>query len=362
MAKCVLLLFVILCGFLIADSRYVGGYYFSSASNTLKISDINPDLLTHIYYAFVAVNADGSVTIQNEKKGFVKPLAELKNSNPDLKLLFCLVTSDGSFTKVAANETLRAALIKNSYQLLVDYNYDGIDIDWEFPTSSDLENFSALLKEFSEEFKKYDYLLTAAVNPIPTKSYGYDVPVMAKYLDIINIMTYDFYGSWSAHTGLHSGLYPSSLDNAYEKKYLNVESSIKNWANAGASKDILAVGIPFYGRSFKLKDASNHGIHDLINGTVSPSTPTYLQIVKNYNDYNTVWDEEQQGYYKYLDTTWVSYDEERSVQLKAAYCVEQGVKGIFTWHLGADDVQGEYSGVKQTLLQAMNDGLNIARK
>ncbi|KAF7265578.1 hypothetical protein GWI33_021032 [Rhynchophorus ferrugineus] len=360
MTKYVLLLLAILWGFFVTESHYVGGYYYSSV--TMKISDINPNLLTHIYYAFVTVNADSSVTIQNERKGLVKPLAELKDSNPDLKLLFSLVNNNGSFTKVASNETLRASLIKNCYQLLEKYNYDGIDFDWEFPSLADIVNFSALLKEFSEKFKKHNYLLTAAVNPIPTRSYGYDVPEMAKYLDIINIMTYEFYGSFSAHTGLHSGLYPSSLDSAYEKKYLNIESAIKNWANAGAPKNLLAVGIPFYGRSFNLKNASNHGIHDPINGIARPSSPSYLQVMKNYSDYNTVWDEEQQGYYKYLNTTWVSYDNDRSVRLKAAYCVEQGVKGIFTWNLGLDDVHGEISGVKQTLLQAMNDGLNKAKK
>lgn len=91
-------------------------------------------------------------------------------------------------------------------------------------------------------------------------------------------MTYDYYGSWSNTTGEHSPLYPSSLDSDYERKYLNINASIHNWVEAGAPKSILALGIPFYGRTFTLADPLVNGIHAPSTGGGSPLAPTYYQV------------------------------------------------------------------------------------
>ncbi|XP_030753416.1 acidic mammalian chitinase-like [Sitophilus oryzae] len=348
-------LVVLICSMVTTESKYIGGYYASSALRTLDVSDINPFLLTHIYYAFVTVYSNGTLSIQNEAKGFVEPLAELKSINPDLKVLFTLVQTNKSLSDVVSNKDLRTTLIQNGYDLVKKYNYDGIDIDWEYPSSKDKDNFMVFLQELSEEFHKHNYLVTAAVCAIPTAKYGYNVSEMAKYLDVINIMTYDFYGAWSAHTGLNSGLYASSLDSGYEKKYLNVNTSVNNWVSSGTPKNILAFGVPFYGRTFNLTDPSSHGIHSKSKGAGKIKTPTFYQIEKYFADYTDVWDDEQKGYYKYLNSTWLSYDEQKSVALKTKYACDQGLKGLFVWHLGADDVKGEISGVNQTLLQTIND-------
>lgn len=74
-------------------------------------------------------------------------------------------------------------------------------------------------------------------------------------------MTYNFYGPWSNHTGQNSPLYPSSLDSNYERNNLNVNVSVTNWINAGASPKKINLGMAFYGRSYTIPNGTEPGLH-----------------------------------------------------------------------------------------------------
>lgn len=348
---------VVGCG--LVDSRYVGAYFYSATTRVAKAEDLNPHLLTHLYYAFLLVNDNGTFTIQNENLGFAEDLAGLKKVNPDLKVLFSLSNVNKSFSTVVADKNLRETFIQNALDLIKKYNYDGLDFDWEFPQDQDKENFISLLNETYTVFKKYNLLLTAAVRSIPIyNNTGYNVPEMSKYLNIINIMTYDYYGSWSSTTGQNSPLFASALDSAYERKYLNINASINNWVVAGASKSQLAMGLPFYGRTFTLKNPENHGVHAPSMGGGSPPSPTYYLILKNYKNYTTEWNDEQKSPYKYSGSTWLAYEDERSIEIKAKFAKEHDLAGVFIWQIAGDDIYGEFCNKKQCLLQTINDALD----
>lgn len=51
------------------SAEYIGGYYWSGALKTVEPHELNANLLTHLYYAFLNINMDGSFTIQQEDKG-----------------------------------------------------------------------------------------------------------------------------------------------------------------------------------------------------------------------------------------------------------------------------------------------------
>ena len=74
----------------------------------------------------------------------------------------------------------------------------------------------------SEAFKPKGYLVSAAVSAGKTTiDDAYDVPTLGQYLDFINVMSYDFKGSWDSKTGHHSQLYQHSQDS---KDYTNTVS------------------------------------------------------------------------------------------------------------------------------------------
>ncbi|XP_066245084.1 acidic mammalian chitinase-like isoform X2 [Euwallacea similis] len=340
----------------LVHGKYIGAYYWSGAVKTFEPENINATLLTHLYYAFLDVNDDASLTIQEEEQGFVPRLFSLKEKNPDLKLLFSVVNKNGSFSKVVASAELRQKFVKNAYDMVTQQKYDGLDFDWEFPKDADKENFVSLLKEISTEFKRNNYLVTAAVRAIPIyNNTGYIVPEIVKYLDIINVMTYDYYGAWSNTTGENSPLYPSSLDRPYEREYLNINASMNNWVKAGAPKTLLAMGIPFYGRTFTLTDPEQHDVHSPSSGGSTPLAPTYYQILENYQNYTTVFNKEQASNYKYSGTTWLAYDNEHSIKIKTKYAKDHALMGVFIWHVGGDDIDGKFSSRRQPLLQTINE-------
>jgi chitinase len=67
---------------------------------------------------------------------------------------------------------------------------------------SDKSSFSDLVRELSAAFKPRNLLLSSAVSPNKRViDAGYDVPVLAKYLDWIAVMTYDYHGQWDKKTG-----------------------------------------------------------------------------------------------------------------------------------------------------------------
>lgn len=50
---------------------------------------------------------------------------------------------------------------------------------------------------------------------------------ISKYLDFINVMTYDFHGQWERQVGHNSPLYPLESATSYQKKLTVVSKSVK---------------------------------------------------------------------------------------------------------------------------------------
>ncbi|KAL1512589.1 hypothetical protein ABEB36_002158 [Hypothenemus hampei] len=247
--------------------------YYSSynAYNGITPEKFDAHLCTHINYAFILLNEDGSLKVADKDMDVDQKLylrvTGMKERNSNLKVLLSVggYSVSAAFKGIASDPNKRAIFVKSSLSYLETYNFDGLDIDWEYPEEEDRETYILLLKELKEAFEAKGYLLTAAVNS-KLEQHAYNLADMLKYLDFINIMCYDFYGSWSDYTGQNSALYASSVETAAEKRSLNVEAAANKWVTAGAPKSKLAIGTAFYGRSFTLSNPNNHGIHAPITG------------------------------------------------------------------------------------------------
>ena len=107
-------------------------------------------------------------------------------------------------------------VIRNLLSLSFRYNFDGVDLDWEYPASrgsppADRHRFSLLCQEFRSSFEneaattgKERLLIIAAVAAgYAFVAQAYEIPEIAKSLDWINLMAYEFHGSWERETGIH---------------------------------------------------------------------------------------------------------------------------------------------------------------
>jgi chitinase len=76
------------------------------------------------------------------------------------------------------------------------------DQDRTLSNPADKQNFIELIRELHTAFKPYGFVLSAVTSAgKPTIDRAYNLPEMSKYLDMINLMTYDFDGAWERQTG-----------------------------------------------------------------------------------------------------------------------------------------------------------------
>lgn len=106
--------------------------------------------------------------------------------------------------------------------------------------------------------------------------------ISLRYLDLINVMSYDYHGAYDMVTGQTSPLYASNVDT---NRQLNQDSSINAWISAGASPEKLLMGVALYGRSFTLSNVNNYKVGAPSSGpgsagpyTLESGTLSYLEV------------------------------------------------------------------------------------
>jgi len=338
--------------------------YYSSWSyyDGVKPEDLDANLCTHLNYAFITIWEDGNLKVEDDeldiKDGLFKRVTSLKKKNPKLKVLLSVGGADSGsiFKKIAKDSAKRGAFVGSSTYFLSEYNFDGLDVDWEYPEEADRANYITLLKELKQAFDPHGWLLTSAVSS-DVEDHGYNIADMVKYLDFINLMTYDFYGPWSQYTGQNSALYAASVESSWEKDHLNLAAAANNWVKAGVPKNKLTVGTGFYGHSFTLANSNNHGLHAAISGPGKDGgEASYQTICSKYSGWTRVWDDQQKNPYKYSGNQWIGYDDKDSIWAKAAWIKDNKFLGVMIWSIDEDDVDGR-CGEKQVLLKQINRAL-----
>ena len=166
--------------------------------------------------------------------GFYEKVTDLKNRKRNLKVLLALGGWNDSkgdkYSKLVNDPEKRKSFVESAVAFLKDNNFDGLDLDWEYPTcwqvdcsagpSSDKESFTAWVKELREAMDAEDdkLMLTAAVSPSSDViRKAYDISLLSKYLDYVSVMTYDYHGQWDKQTGHVAPIYehPDDLDSTF---------------------------------------------------------------------------------------------------------------------------------------------------
>lgn len=365
------------------------GYYssWSIYDRAYFVTDIPADKLTTINYAFALVSDDAQCVLGDEYAdiqyqypgdkedekllGNFKQLNLLKQAHPGLQTVISIGgwTGSAKFSDAALTAESRQKFVSSCMTFITQYGFDGIDIDWEYPTgggntgnverADDPQNFILLLTEFRKQLDaqgKLDnkhYVLTMAA-PAGKESYsGLDWAKIYPLLDWINVMTYDFDGSWSEKTGFNAPLYDST-DNPPEGGSTN--ATIQDFLAAGIPAQNLVMGVPFYGRGFTGVAATDNGLHQSYTGLPDGSDDggiDYRNLVDG--DLKTAvryWSDISQvpWLYNAKTGTMISYDDPQSLQAKADYVKKQGLGGMMIWELASDDKSS-------TLLTALHEAL-----
>nr|KAG5699918.1 hypothetical protein BaRGS_018217 [Batillaria attramentaria] len=139
-------------------------YYSSDAQYRRDVGkffpeDIDPDLCTHIIYAFFQPTEDGrdvrSVEWNDEgPNGLYARTVALKQKNPSLRVLLAIggwVIGSEPFLPIIRTDDNIRTFSKNVVAYLRKHKMDGMDMDWEFPgvrgsTEADKSRFTLLMK------------------------------------------------------------------------------------------------------------------------------------------------------------------------------------------------------------------------
>lgn len=349
-------------------------------------SDVDPDLCTHVVYAFAKVTGNSIEPYEwndiNEwAKGQYEMIRDVRIKNPALKILLAIGGwNHGSapFTKVVANQTNIDAFATNSMTFLRANGFDGLDLDWEYPANrgsppEDKKRFSQLVKTLRTKYNnevltagRSRLLLTAAVAAgQSTIESAYEINIIAQHLDFINLMAYDLFSDYNTVTQHNSPLYKSMAPN----EAFNVDFAIKMWLNGGTPKQKLILGMAFYGRSYRLRNTAETGLNAPTKGQGTAGRYTkengflsYYEICFNIRNksWTEGWLDDQKVPYAYKGDQWVGYDNAKSIEIKAKYVIDNGLGGGMTWALDLDDFHGLCGQGKNPLMMTMKNVFNGA--
>jgi len=353
--------------------------WYRPGQGKYKPENINSDLCTHIVYGFAVLDAntltirahDSWADFDNE---FYKKVTSLKSKNK--KVLLALGgwndSAGSKYSKLVNNQASRKAFIKHAVEFLINNNFDGLDLDWEYPKcwqvdcnkgpESDKQAFAAWIKELHFAFKPKGLLLTAAVSPSnKVIDAGYDIPALDLYLDYVSIMTYDYHGQWDKQTGHVAPMYQHTED---QNIFFNTNFTVHYWLDGGLRRSKLIMGMPMYGQSFTLTSAANNGLNakSYGGGTAGEFTRArgflaYYEIcdlVQN-KGWKVVHDPSgSMGPYAYKDTQWVSFDDSKMIQYKSQYVKNMGLGGAMIWALDLDDFRNKCGCETHPLLKTIN--------
>lgn len=351
-----------------ATCKEVVGYYCDWLRDGFPPNKIEYSKYSVINFAFFEPKTNGDIAegdpgsdpvLLNGTNGLIS-LAHKNN----VKVMVSIGgwTWSNPFPAIAASDQTRKKFASECLRVMHKYKFDGIDIDWEYPgydehggTSQDKANFTLLLQEIRNSIGS-NALLSSCFGASEERMHNIEWDKVIPIIDMVNLMTYDYFGDWDKTANHNSPLYaPAQGDTAF-----NVHSSFQKLINKfGVPPSKVNIGVAFYGHAL-LGDGELFGAVTGADIITFPNdddgSPIYTSILNKKSQYTEHWDDKALVPYltkQSAPKSFVSYDNERSIKLKSEYVAVHGGRGVIIW-----EISGDYFGAGNTpLVTALIQGL-----
>ncbi|KAI9487823.1 MAG: glycoside hydrolase [Benjaminiella poitrasii] len=364
-------------------TKSVIGYFPNWLYADYPIENVPYKKYTHINYAFALLNNEDNLPSFPDELVVESSLPRLVSlahaNNTKVSLSIGGWTGSKRFSPMVASATSRRNFIHWNLNFMEKYKIDGIDLDWEYPgkqaagcnefADNDADNFLLLLKEMrkalDKKFPNKHKEVSMAVHVEPFVKFGVpmtNLKAFVPYFDRINLMTYDINGAWTSTTGPNS---PFRNEDGLGAQYSFVKS-IQDWKKAGVPASKITAGLPFYGRSMKVKqDAEEEGSQYKAAEAVTPegdSDDIYWNdpyCTKEPGGLSGIWKWTnirkqgllksdmitpgkgwQRNWDKTTQTPWlfnpatkvfISYDDPQSLNIKIQHALCEDLAGVMVW-------------------------------
>ena len=219
---------------------YVVGY-FPSYRNLADIPDVKFKMCNAVNYAFFGVNSSGTLTVNNASLA-TQFIAKARVNGARAFLSINDGSGDGktNFKNMASSAAGRTHFVRDVMGKVRQFGFDGVDVDWEFPSTSDGTDitFTSLMKELSDSLHtNAKYYLSAAIT---AGKYGGSIRDAIKnelftYVDFFNVMAYDDFSTTAPYK--------------HHSDYSLATTCLNYWLNTrGMPSQKCVLGIPVYGR------------------------------------------------------------------------------------------------------------------
>ena len=307
-------------------------YIFMDRFGGLRHGDA--DRLTHVNFSFAVVK-DGKGSVDHWfNSDVVREF--VKNKGPIKAVLSVGGWGAGGFSPAVATPESREIFAQSLVDIINDFGFDGIDMDWEYPcddiagieaSPDDKPNFTALIQLLRDKLGK-DKIISMSVGGMQRCVDNLEILKLVELMDFINVMTYDMC-PWN-YVSHHTSLHPSNIT-----RNPNCHTAIGLYEAAGVPRNKLVLGAAFYAR-----------LYNGVDGLDAPATngPTFagggytntLKLVEAAGGLK--YDEEAEAPYAYnaSERTFLTFDDPRSLRAKVAYVKSTGLGGIMFWEYNAD--------------------------
>ncbi|MCK7597499.1 glycosyl hydrolase family 18 protein [Microbulbifer sp. CAU 1566] len=333
------------------------------------------------------VGTESMYELDKDKVGGVfGVLYQLRQENPQLKLDLSVggwTLSEG-FPWMAHDPERRKVFVDSVVHFLERFDFDGVDIDWEYPGSDgavvgmaredDGENYVTLIRELragmdwlSEKTGK-SYRLSSAIPAGLGRLEKIDWPQVHPYMDRLYAMTYDLTGAWERELSHHTPLYTNPMA-VGSSAGTSADWTLNYLKSLGVPANKLMIGAANYHRSkatnpgdiseytYGLTGSSSYGDSnwtgaELILGVAGLGS-WEAGVIEGYDLYQNYLDRTmapRNGYWLYTDKeanadylfndsigAFISVETPRTVALKAQYAKDNGLAGIFFWMAEQDN-------------------------
>ncbi|MDR0820868.1 MAG: glycoside hydrolase family 18 protein [Oscillospiraceae bacterium] len=404
----------VLCGSLFlaapaAEKKQLSVYFanwacYTDAHQKQTVDMLPWDRLTTINHAFWKITPNGnSYTIASSDSWSDIEMGNSHFGNyakyhamyPDVNIMLSVGgwTLSNAFSPMAMTEAGRASFIQSCIDTMNKYPFfAGIDIDWEYPgvtrdecgsDPKDGANYTSLLKEMRAAFdkaygagKKRITVCAPANNSDIIADNGQvnqNLKEISKYVDMINIMTYDLAGTFDPVTGYQTNLYPSTKFSTF-----STDDSVKFFIKQGVPAAKICIGAPLYSRGWANVSAADansavgksgnggEAVRGTIDGgEIGGQNPWFL--IKEYelsSSFSKGYDKTAEAAYIYCNDknskyygNFYTYENETSLAAKLDYINSKNLGGMIVWEASGDSISGGYP-----MLSQMAKALGISSK